>query len=43
MIRDDAFVAHPGVSMSGWEMLGLGIAKLVMISAWNRFESTENN
>ena len=38
MIRSDAIVAHPGVSMSAWEMLGLGIAKLVMISTWKALE-----
>eukprot|EP00434_Breviolum_minutum_P020469 symbB.v1.2.018050.t3/scaffold1425.1/size119490/8 len=32
LIYKDAIVAHPGVSMSGWEMFGLGLVKLVMIS-----------
>lgn len=32
LIYKDAIVAHPGISMSGWEMFGLGLVKLVMIS-----------
>eukprot|EP00434_Breviolum_minutum_P020468 symbB.v1.2.018050.t2/scaffold1425.1/size119490/8 len=28
LIYKDAIVAHPGVSMSGWEMFGLGLVKL---------------
>eukprot|EP00435_Cladocopium_sp_Y103_P046087 s681_g13.t1 len=32
LIYKDAIVARPGVSMSGWEMFGLGLVKLVMIS-----------